>query len=120
MKHVDVEYIESGTFVGGEEDTYEAGIKHGEACVVVTKEDFDAMVANESELAGWQAIAREFARSRNKAEIKAADLRDLVHEMIAWNKLTELEISNLRLINEDRINDVAAQMTGQPKPSEIE
>lgn len=36
IKTVEVEYIESGTFQGGEEDTSKAGIAHGEDCLVVS------------------------------------------------------------------------------------
>ncbi len=40
IKHVKVEYIESGTFQGGEEDTSKAGINYGEECVVISKANF--------------------------------------------------------------------------------
>jgi hypothetical protein len=40
MKKVPVEYIESGAFQGGEEDTSLAGIEYGEHCYVVKREDF--------------------------------------------------------------------------------
>jgi hypothetical protein len=41
IKSVEVEYIESGTFQGGEEDTSNAGIKYNETCYVVSKETLD-------------------------------------------------------------------------------
>lgn len=44
IKHVPVEYIESGTFVGGEENTYDAKIKRGEICVVLKKSDFKLLM----------------------------------------------------------------------------
>jgi hypothetical protein len=44
MKHVEVEYIESGTFVGGEGDVFDAEIKYGEECVVLKKKDFEKLL----------------------------------------------------------------------------
>jgi hypothetical protein len=41
MKTVEVIYIESGTFVGGEEDVYLAKIGYDEACYVVKKKPFN-------------------------------------------------------------------------------
>lgn len=49
MKHAEVEYIESGTFQGGEEDVFTAGIKYGEKCVVLTKKNFDLMMVADGE-----------------------------------------------------------------------
>jgi hypothetical protein len=43
MKTVNVECIESGTFVGGEEETYDAGIEVGDVCVVMRKEDYKSL-----------------------------------------------------------------------------
>ena len=40
IKHVKAEYIESGTFQGGEEDTSKAGIEYGEECIVISKANF--------------------------------------------------------------------------------
>jgi len=40
IKSVEVEYIESGTFCGGEEDVFNAGVERGETCVVIKKGDF--------------------------------------------------------------------------------
>jgi hypothetical protein len=40
IKYVSVEYIESGTFQGGEENVSEAGIEYGEECVVISKANF--------------------------------------------------------------------------------
>lgn len=40
IKHVKVEYIESGTFQGGEEDVSKAGIEYGEDCIVISKSTF--------------------------------------------------------------------------------
>lgn len=45
-KPIEVEYIESGTFQGGEEDVFTAGIKYGETCVVLTKKDFALLKAS--------------------------------------------------------------------------
>lgn len=42
-KVVEVEYIESGTFQGGEEDASLAGIERGESCLVIRYSDFTAM-----------------------------------------------------------------------------
>lgn len=41
IKFVEVVYIESGTFQGGEEDTSTAGIKYNETCCVVSKKTLD-------------------------------------------------------------------------------
>lgn len=41
IKCVEVEYIESGTFQGGEEGTSSAGIKEGEDCVVISRKNFE-------------------------------------------------------------------------------
>lgn len=41
MNYVLADYIESGTFQGGEEDVSEAGIKRGEEIVILKKADFD-------------------------------------------------------------------------------
>lgn len=40
MKHVEVTYLESGTFQGGEEDVFKSGINYYEECVVLRKKDF--------------------------------------------------------------------------------
>lgn len=50
MKHIKVEYIESGTFVGGEEATYKARIKRGEICVVLKQSDFKKLLKAQKEL----------------------------------------------------------------------
>lgn len=42
-KHVEVEYIESGTFQGGEEDVSKANIDYGEDCIVIKKVDFEKL-----------------------------------------------------------------------------
>lgn len=39
IKKVSVEYIESGTFVGGEEDCSLAGIKRGDDCFVLSHQE---------------------------------------------------------------------------------
>lgn len=39
LKTVEVEYIESGAFQGGEEATSKAKIEYGETCFVIKKED---------------------------------------------------------------------------------
>jgi hypothetical protein len=39
-KTVEVTYLESGSFQGGEEDVYNAGIKLDEECVVMSKKTF--------------------------------------------------------------------------------
>lgn len=39
----EVEYIESGTFQGGEEDVFLAGIKRGQECIAMSKEYFEAL-----------------------------------------------------------------------------
>jgi len=41
IKSVEVEYIESGTFQGGEEDVFKAKIEYGETCYVVSKSTLD-------------------------------------------------------------------------------
>lgn len=38
---VEVEYLESGTFVGGEEDCFNAEISSGETCYVIKKAEYD-------------------------------------------------------------------------------
>jgi hypothetical protein len=43
MKNMLVEYIESGTFVGGEEDAFDLGIESGEECVVIPKRTWDKL-----------------------------------------------------------------------------
>lgn len=41
---VPVEYIESGTFVGGEEDAFNAGIAYADTnCVAMTRKYFDTL-----------------------------------------------------------------------------
>ena len=42
-KYVSVEYIESGTFVGGEEDCFNAEIEQNKEYVVISKSDFVRM-----------------------------------------------------------------------------
>ena len=49
MKHVKVEYIESGTFQGGEEDTSKAGIKYGEDCIVISKKNYKLLLQQNRE-----------------------------------------------------------------------
>lgn len=39
IKKISVEYIESGTFVGGEEDCFLAGIKRGDDCFVISEKE---------------------------------------------------------------------------------
>ena len=43
IKYVECEYIESGTFQGGEEDVSIARIKYGEDCVAMSKKQFDSL-----------------------------------------------------------------------------
>lgn len=50
MKHVEVEYIESGAFQGSEEDVGRAGIKYGEECLVVKTADLNAIHQTLSDL----------------------------------------------------------------------
>jgi len=38
MNFIPVEYIENGTFVGGEEDCFNDDIKTGDTCYVITQE----------------------------------------------------------------------------------
>lgn len=40
IKSVEVEYIDSGSFQGGEEDVFKADIGYDETCVVIKKRDF--------------------------------------------------------------------------------
>jgi hypothetical protein len=40
LKSVEVEYIESGTFQGGEGDVYKAGIERDETCRVLSEVNF--------------------------------------------------------------------------------
>lgn len=51
MKMVPVDYIESGAFVGGEEDCYDAGIRIGEKreMVVVFKDELNALIIRSGE-----------------------------------------------------------------------
>lgn len=60
MKTVLVEYLESGTFIGGEEDSFTARIEPGEVCVVLKKKDFDALTGARKctcdDSTGWTAI----------------------------------------------------------------
>jgi hypothetical protein len=42
---VEVEYIESGIFVGGEEDCFKAGVDERKSCVVFLKDQIDALLA---------------------------------------------------------------------------
>jgi hypothetical protein len=51
IKTVSVEYIENGTFCGGEDQTSAAGIKRGEICVVLRKKDYERLrkMANEQQ-----------------------------------------------------------------------
>lgn len=43
MNTIEAQYIESGTFVAGEEEVFNAGIERGETVVVMRRADFDAM-----------------------------------------------------------------------------
>lgn len=43
IKHVKVEYIESGSFQGGEGDVSIAKIEYGEKCIVLKESTFQAM-----------------------------------------------------------------------------
>ncbi len=42
-KSITAEYIESGTFQGGEEEAFQAGIKYGETVVILKKDTFKAL-----------------------------------------------------------------------------
>ncbi len=42
-KIVEVEYIESGTFQGGEEDVCTAGIERDETCIVMSKKEYEKL-----------------------------------------------------------------------------
>jgi hypothetical protein len=44
---VEVEYIESGAFQGGEEDVSNADIEYGEECLVVKKSHYSKLLANQ-------------------------------------------------------------------------
>jgi hypothetical protein len=55
IKTVLVDYIESGTFVGGEENAFVSGIKIGEQCVVLKEEDYELLL-----------IAAKFAKKAKK------------------------------------------------------
>lgn len=46
--YVEATYIESGTFQGGEEDTFLAGIERGEEVVVMKKSEFDRLTEIEA------------------------------------------------------------------------
>lgn len=50
MKTVEIEYIESGAFQGGEEDVSTAGIKYGEMCIVMSKKTFSGIKVADMEL----------------------------------------------------------------------
>ncbi len=43
MKVVAVEYVESGTFQGGEEDVFAAEIEYGETCAVMSQKSYDEL-----------------------------------------------------------------------------
>lgn len=45
MKYINAEYIESGTFVSGEEDCYNLGLRNDTDVVVIKKSDFDKILS---------------------------------------------------------------------------
>lgn len=74
---ITVEYIESGTFVGGEEDVFNANIKTGDECVVMSKAAFVLLAADrkkEREQLGGQIVvlkAECFALKENLDDRRA-------------------------------------------------
>lgn len=67
-----------------------------------------AAAAAIAELATWHAIAKDYARGKDNAEVRAADLRDIIEQMRQWNKLIELELNNLRSIYKEQEKELAA------------
>lgn len=53
MKHVQVEYIESGAFQGGEEDVFNADITYDEECIVLKKADFERVMRSLNKIARY-------------------------------------------------------------------
>lgn len=73
MKTVEVEYIESGTFQGGEEDVFTAGIKYDETCIVLKKKDFTAMKSEIVELKKARLSLLKQIDELNQAAIDGGD-----------------------------------------------
>lgn len=73
---VEVEYIESGTFCGGEEDCFNAEIESGAECVVLKKEIWEDIVKKIKYLA---PTANPAIYSRQLEDIKlVVELKTLV------------------------------------------
>jgi len=68
MKTVEVEYIESGTFQGGEEDVSRAKIEYGETCFVVRKKDLDEWKKAEASL---RRIAKKYGINGTSSAVAA-------------------------------------------------
>lgn len=63
MNTVLVEYIESGTFVGGEEETFIAGIEVSQICVVVKKDDMATLLESVDALKTLWAFVEDLGKS---------------------------------------------------------
>ena len=55
VKHLEAEYIESGTFQGAGEDVSKAGIKYGDDVVVLSKEAFRELMDVVQCVENWRA-----------------------------------------------------------------
>jgi hypothetical protein len=77
----EVEYIESGTFQGGEEQVYNAGIERGEICLVIKKETLIAMQKEQDEAVAELKIKSECAVHYAIEASKFADQRDLAKKL---------------------------------------
>lgn len=78
MKTVEVQYIESGTFVGGEEDTSNADIERGEDCLVIKKESLSEL----QELAKTiQERVRKIETIRDHYDLRLMSATDCMREI---------------------------------------
>ncbi len=67
---IHAEYIESGTYVGGEEDAFNAGLKTHDVVIILTKDEHAALVA---ELAAERAEVLSAREQRDKIARESVD-----------------------------------------------
>lgn len=74
-KPVEVQYIESGSFQGGEEDVFTSGIEYDKTCYVIRKENLQRIHNWLSALSGL-LIGGESLKPTDEAQAK--ELRELI------------------------------------------
>jgi predicted GNAT family acetyltransferase len=90
-KVIQAEYIESGTFVAGEEDVYLAGIESGDECVVLKKADYDKLKKQKNQIKSALKILEDL-RTTAHYIAKAGPLNTKTLDE-AWSKFMALEFS---------------------------